>query len=240
MWEMEAMKERKKPKFKIGDTVVITIYGTVGKVTDVKWLDGMHVYGINGSEGLFMESSLQNLSEYEGHVTEKERIDIEYRYFIGDLVQVKGYGTDLFKIVGFRTEIWRYKEDAWEDVIYELARIKDGEWLEAGDEELTLVADAENAEMFIQKLGLLFFSNKKKPLEFQSTTSRYRKREKQFLEERKEQSQLIDTLLDIYNDYALLYQFFQDEEYKQIMRMIVRKLELIVANSRSLHQKPWQ
>lgn len=32
------MKERKKPKFKIGDTVVITIYGTVGKVTDFNFL----------------------------------------------------------------------------------------------------------------------------------------------------------------------------------------------------------
>ncbi|MED3792304.1 hypothetical protein AB1L07_00720 [Niallia alba] len=32
------MANRKKPKFKIGDTVVITIYGTVGKITDVKIL----------------------------------------------------------------------------------------------------------------------------------------------------------------------------------------------------------
>ncbi len=29
------MANRKKPKYKIGDTVVITIYGTVGRVTDV-------------------------------------------------------------------------------------------------------------------------------------------------------------------------------------------------------------
>jgi hypothetical protein len=32
------MGKRKKPKYKIGDTVVITMYGTVGKVTDVKFL----------------------------------------------------------------------------------------------------------------------------------------------------------------------------------------------------------
>lgn len=236
MWEMEAMKEKKKPKFKIGDTVVITIYGTVGKVTDIKWLDGMHVYGINGSEGLFMESSLQNLSEYEGSIMEKEQIDIEYRYFIGDLVQVKGYGADLFKVVGFRTEIWRYKEDAWEDVIYELARIKDGEWLEAGEEELTLVADAENAESFIQKLGLLFLANKKKPLELQNPIPTHKKAEKQFLDEQKEQSQIIDALLDIYNDYSILFELFQDDEYKHMMRMVVRKLQLIVRKSRSLHQ----
>lgn len=238
MWELEAMKERKKPKYKIGDTVVITIYGTVGKITDVKWLDGMYVYGINGSEGLFMESSLQNLSEYEGQIMEKEQIDIEYRFFIGDLVQVKGYGADLFKVVGFRTEIWRYKEDAWEDVIYELARIKDGEWLEAGEEELTLVADAENAESFIQKLGLLFLANKKqkKPLDLKKPAQTHRKEEMQFFEKKKEQGELIDALLDIYNDYSNLYKLFQDEEYKKIMRMVVRKLQLLVRNSRSLPQ----
>lgn len=232
------MKERKKPKFKIGDTVVITIYGTVGKVTDVKWLDGMHVYGVNGSEGLFMESSLQDINEYEGSITEKEQIDIEYRYFIGDLVQVRGYGADLFKIVGFRTEIWRYKEDAWEDVIYELARVKDGEWLEAGDEELTLVADADSADTFIQKLGLLYLANKKQnPVEVHEPMLAHRKAEKQILDEKKELRQTIDALLDIYNDYSVLYNLFQDEEYKHIMRVVVRKLQLLVSNNRSHNQR---
>lgn len=232
------MKERKKPKFKIGDTVVITMYGTVGKVTDVKWLDGMYVYGINGSEGLFMETSIQYLSEYEGSILEKEQIDIEYRYFIGDIVQVKGYGSDLFRVVGFRTEIWRYKEDAWEDVIYELSRVSDGEWLEAGDEELILIADAESADTFIQKLGLLYLVNKKqKPVELQEPINSYRKAEKQLLNEKKELSQLIDGLLDIYNDYSVLYEMFQDEEYKQIMRVILRKLQSIVNNGRSLNEK---
>lgn len=35
---MEEMSKKKKPKYKIGDTVVITIYGTVGKVTDFNFL----------------------------------------------------------------------------------------------------------------------------------------------------------------------------------------------------------
>ncbi|WP_090749912.1 hypothetical protein [Mesobacillus persicus] len=74
---------------------------------------------------------------------------------------MKGYGSDLFKIVGFRTGICRYKEDSWEDIIYELSRIKDGEWLEAGEEELTLIADAESADVFIKKFGLLWNTDKK-------------------------------------------------------------------------------
>ncbi|WP_102274893.1 hypothetical protein [Cytobacillus massiliigabonensis] len=226
------MSDRKKPKYNIGDTVVITMYGTVGKITDVKWLDGMYVYEVNKSEGLYMESSLQLLSDYEGEVLEKEHIDIEYKYFFGDLVQVKGYGSDLFKIMGFRTEIWRYKEDAWEDIIYELSRISDGEWLEAGEDELTLVADAESADVFIKKLGLLYLMNKKEKLpeiKAQNGTT-FRKAERELLANIKEKRMLIDGLLDIYNDYRILYEMFQDDDYLHIMRVIVRKLKLIVNN----------
>lgn len=223
------MENKKKPKFKIGDTVVITIYGTVGKVTDCKWLDGMHVYEVNKSEGLYLESSLQLLSEYDGDIIEKEQVDIEYQFFFGDLVHVKGYGTDIFKIVGFRTEIWRYKEDAWEDVIYELSRINDGEWLEAGEEELTLLADAESADAFMQKLGLLYFMNKKEKLpEINEQKKQFRKAEKELLRSIKERKQLIDGLLDIYNDYRILYEMFHDEEYKHIMKIIVRKLKYLM------------
>lgn len=226
------MEKRKKPKFNIGDTVVITIYGTVGKVTDVKSLDGLHVYEINKSEGLFLESSLQMLSEYDGKLLEKEQIDIEYKYFFGDLVQVKGYGSDLFKVVGFRTEIWRYKEDAWEDVIYELSRIKDGEWLEAGEEELTLVADSDSAETFIQKLGLLFSANKevKPAINLEKKTANSKSGEKEELRRIHQKRNTIDNLLDIYNDYLVLYKWFNDEEYAHVMRVILRKLSILLSN----------
>ena len=45
-------------------------------------------------------------------------------------------------------------------VIYELSRIGDGEWMEASEVGLTLLADVENAEAFMQKLGLLYFIKK--------------------------------------------------------------------------------
>ena len=187
------MANRKKPKYKIGDTVVITIYGTVGRVTDVKWLDGKYVYEVNKSDGLFLESALQMLSEYDGTVVEQEQIDIEYKFFFGDLVQVSGYGADLFKVVGFRTEIWRYKEDAWEDVIYELSRVSDGEWLEAGEEELTLVADAESADTFIQKLGLLYLVNKQdQAVKNTNLKNLIRKAEFEEIERKKEKKELIE------------------------------------------------
>ncbi|MFS0637583.1 hypothetical protein AB1K84_16905 [Mesobacillus foraminis] len=204
-------------------------------LTNVKWLDGLYVYEINKSQGLYLESSLLPLSEYEGKLLEKEHIDIEYKFFFGDLVQVKGYGSDLFKIVGFRTEIWRYKEDSWEDVIYELSRIKDGEWLEAGEEELTLVADAESAEVFIQKLGLLY-SNEKKALpapanDKKSAAPNTRKNaEKDELRKKNKKRIQIDSLLDIYNDYRILYNWFGDDEYAHVMKVVLRKLAIIVNN----------
>ncbi len=233
---MEDMKRRNIPKYKVGDTVVITMYGTVGKVTDVKWLDGKFVYEVNKSDGLFVESGLQLLSEFEGTLVEHEQIDIEYQFFFGDLVQVSGYGSDLFKVVGFRTEIWRYKEDAWEDVIYELSRVSDGEWLEAGEEEITLVADAESADTFIQKLGLLYLvNNEEKQVTVSQKQNLVKKAELEAIERKKEKRQLIDHLLDIFNDYKILYQLFQDQEYYQVMRVILRKLKSVVNDDGKSH-----
>lgn len=212
------------------------MYGTVGKITDVKWLDDKYVYEVNKSEGLYLESGLQLLSEFEGNVMEQEHIDIEYKFFFGDLVQVTGYGSDLFKVVGFRTEIWRYKEDAWEDIIYELSRISDGEWLEAGEEELTLVADSDSAETFIQKLGLLHSINKQqKQVKLEKYPQGFRKAELEEMDRKKEKKQLIDHLLDIYNDYRILYEMFGDQEYYHVMRVVLRKLQTLVNNDGKSH-----
>lgn len=142
---------------------------------------------------------------------------------------MKGYGAELFKVVGFRTEIWRYKDNAWEDVIYELARIKDGEWLEAGEEELILVADAESADMFIKKLGLLYLANKPQALlNLPEPKNPIRKREREELNNTMDKKEYIDFLLDVYNDYRLLYDLFHDDEYRKVMQVVLKKLTSVV------------
>lgn len=229
---VEAMAKRKKPKYTIGDKVVIIAYGTVGEITDIKWIDGKYIYEINTNEGLFIEERLQLLSEYEGNAVDKEHIDIEYQFFFGDIVQVKGYGTDLFKVVGFRTEIWRYQEDSWEDVIYELSRITDAEWLEAAEDELTLVAEAEHADTFIQNLGYLYMMDKEKstlklPEPKPTPKVDIHVNEKEIEQKQKE---LIDNLLDVYNDYQLLADMFEDPEYVKIQKGILRKLKRLFNN----------
>lgn len=224
------MGNNKQPKFSIGDTVVITIYGTVGKITDVEFLDGAYVYEVNYSDGLYVEKSLEHIDDYKGEILlEKEQINIEYKFLLGDLVQVDGYEHDYFKIVGYRTEIWRYKDNAWEDVIYELMRISDNEWLEAHEEEMTLIAEATRAEAIIQKLETLYSSNKKGSEQVIYKQNNPRKGEKNKKMTTKEQKQNIDGLLDLYNDYRRLFQEFGDDEYRYIMNIALGNLRKATA-----------
>lgn len=222
------MGRRRKSKFEVGETVVIAIYGTVGKVTKAQWLDGTYVYEINHSEELYKEESILLLSEFEGEVLEKEHIDIEYKFIIGDIVQIKDQKNDFYKIIGFRTEIWRYKDRSWEDIIYELARIGDGEWMEANEVNLMLLADVDHAEAFMQKLGLLYFIKnqgqevKELPLTMNKENSGDPIDHKQ--------NEKINRLLDIYNDYRILYEWFKDEEYVQVMKAAILELENITKN----------
>ncbi|MBB6446540.1 hypothetical protein [Bacillus benzoevorans] len=192
----------------------------------MKWLDGIYVYEVNKGDGLYKESTLRLLSEYDGEIVEQEHIDIEYKFFIGDLVQVKGKGADLYKIVGFRTEIWRYKDDAWEDVLYELSRIDDEEWLEAGEEDLILLADSDNAEAFMQKLGLLYSINKQQQMKKQAEESvGLGKKDPASNQDPLRHEKQINRLLDIYNDYFFLFKWFGDEEYLQVMKAAIRELK---------------
>ncbi|WP_050615294.1 hypothetical protein [Bacillus testis] len=227
------MGNKKKARYKVGDTVVITMYGTVGKVTDVKFIEGSFVYEVNYSEGLYLEPLLVSVEEYDGNlVQDKEEINIEYRFFFGDLVQVDGYEEEYFKVIGFRTEIWRYKENAWEDVVYELSRLSDGEWLEAHEDELILIADAESADAHFQDLGLMYPLKKTKPAKEMKKQEAALKAEVRTLQELQEQKLVIDQLLDLYNDYAALYQTFRDEEYKKVMLLTLLKLKNLSSHSR--------
>lgn len=205
------MKNHKNPKYEIGDIVVVTKYGSVGKITNIKLIDGQYLYEVNDSGGLFKENGIMLLTDYKGELFDKEQIDIEYKFFFGDLVQVKGYKDELFKVVGFRTEIWRYQEDAWEDIIYELTRIHDGEWLEADEAELILIADSEHADAFLRKFGFVYPAIKtNKPLLIPPPNEQL--------------GHKIDCLLDKYNDYKTLYLMFHDENYVSTLRTIERQL----------------
>ena len=45
------------------------------------------------------------------------------------------------------------------------------------------------------------------------------------MQEKEEFNRMVDGLLDIYNDYRILYEMFGDNEYKKIMEVVITKLK---------------
>ncbi|MFN2745708.1 MULTISPECIES: hypothetical protein [Bacillus] len=217
------------PKFKVGDVVVVVMYGTVGTVTKVHKIDKHFLYEVNHNEVLYFESSLQLYKDYDGVIVETEKLDIEYGFLIGDVVYVKDYGKELFKITGHRTEIWRYVEDGWEDIIYELTRLKDGEWLETEEEDLTLVLRTYEMDQFVHQLLFVHYVGEAgqeldEPISEKVLLPSATDNEEQE-HEREMAVAVVDELLDIYNDYKVLYEMFQDAEYKEMMNFVLNSLK---------------
>ncbi|RAK18454.1 hypothetical protein B0I26_11086 [Anoxybacillus vitaminiphilus] len=221
-----------KPKFAIGDIVVNTLYGTVGTITDIKMLDGTFLYEINHSNSLFLEHTLILLSDFDGHLLVIEEIEIELPYFFGEIVQVKNQGSDLYKIVGVRTEIWRYQDERWEEVIYELTHLTDGKMLEASPDELTPIAPNDHSLLFVQDIAWLSPVSKDEP-EREERMYMYKKSEQEWRQAKKKYKELIDELLDTYNDYQRLYEWFHDEEYKKAMEMTLKNLQNLVTKKQN-------
>lgn len=217
--------KRKKPKFKIGDTVVITMYGTVGIITNIQMMDEEFLYEVNHGESLYFENSLEYIADYEGSVYESEMVEVELKFNIGDLVYVKGYGKEVFKIVGYRTELWRYQNDAWEEVTYELVRFRDGEWLEATTDELKMVIQRKDAEKHLQNIHIIKYIAGLKDQKTLPALKSEKKENGQEERKKTQQTNIIDSMLDLYNDYKLLYEFFGDEEYKEMMNNVIQYLK---------------
>ncbi|MEC2873045.1 hypothetical protein ACIQHV_06550 [Bacillus bombysepticus] len=209
------MARKKQPKYNVGDIVVITLYGTVGKITNMKVLDGVYVYEVNNHDGFYVEQTLQHVTGQDMKKGDTEWIELNYNFTFGDLVQVTGYDKDVFRIVGFRTEVWRYKNDAWEDTIYELSRITDGEWLEADESDLTLLANAQTANAILKKMKQDKAGMNKLDLGKLKSINNSKK-----VSVKTNRQEIIDGLLDIYNDYQLLFDTFKDEEYKIVMDVV--------------------
>ncbi|MED4588101.1 hypothetical protein P9304_05110 [Priestia flexa] len=190
-------------------------------------MDGLFVYEINHSEGLFLEDTIELLEDYDGQILVQERVELEYKYFFGDIVQVFNYGKELFKIIGIRTEIWRYKEDAWEDIVYELSRVTDGEWLEASEEELILVTPHEETENYVQNIDMLYLGKEIKKTELLPTMKKQNGHGKEEMKLTKEKHEIINGLLDVYNDYKTLHEMFQDDEYVEVMNLVLKHLHKI-------------
>jgi hypothetical protein len=210
-----------KPKFQIGDKVVITSYGTIGTVTHIEHYNGIYFYKVNSSEVLFTSSELKLAEDIEeSSYEEDDVINIEYKFNFGDIVLVDGYEDDLFKVVGYRTEMWRYPNDSWEVVIYELSRITDGEWLEAEEDEMTFISSQKNIDDLKMLNNNHSPSSNNQKLKNKNDISRMNKLSTKKLENESQ----IDDFLDMYNDYKFLYDKFGDTEYKKKLKRILTQL----------------
>jgi hypothetical protein len=70
-------------------------------------------------------------------------------YNFGDLVIVIGHYPNLFEVDGRRTEHWEYADEEWTDIVYELYDTTTNDWIEAAEEDLTLVIKADKAEEYL-------------------------------------------------------------------------------------------
>lgn len=139
-------------------------------------------------------------------------------FHFGDLVTVDGYGARIFQVESFSVIHFYSPECEDEDLVYDLIAMDTGEWLEADEQDLTLVADAGQADEYLRAnppiyygegMPMYFFGDfgyggNRKPKEPPKPTARElsaqeAERKKQ---ERKEKATQIDNLLDMRRWYA--------------------------------------
>ncbi|MCY8177739.1 hypothetical protein MOC51_22475, partial [Bacillus inaquosorum] len=113
--------------------------------------------------------------------------------------------------------------------IYELTRLKDGEWLETEEEDLTLVLRKYEMDQFVHQLLFVHYVGETAQEIGEDIASSALL---QFEGDDEDQDTLhilavsiVDELLDIYNDYKILYEMFQDEEYKDMMMFVLESLK---------------
>jgi hypothetical protein len=140
----------------------------------------------------------------------------------GDLVRITGYGNRVFQVESYYDQEWFYPDETWKDRIYELFDVGNADHIEADAGDLTLLADASQADEYLranpapfepsafpqwmtdltkdQFIGggnEMFNKPEKKPTA-RELSSQEAKRKKQA---KKEQKQKIDACLDWMNYY---------------------------------------
>ncbi len=202
-----------KPMFKMGEKVLYISLNNDGKIqSDVFTVEGIIVgdymifYELQDLAEVVMESELLPLNE-DKHtdvaVYDEQQLTFFQNFDYGDKVFVEGYGEDIYTIKGIIIEIFRYTEEEWIEISYEL--VHDGMTLYAYDEDMTLVCGKET-------------QNKKDKILMSK-------------EEREHIKKLeIDGLLDDYNDFMTLFDMFGDDEYKSLADDVLEWLQKLQKN----------
>ncbi|MDH4421302.1 MULTISPECIES: histidinol dehydrogenase [Bacillus] len=137
-----------------------------------------------------------------------------FRYFkfkLNDTVQFAENDGHMYRIVGYRLEKGFYPKDEWTHIIYELLREFDGYTMDAEEEELVKVIQVEDEYYKIQEV-----SGYRYPVKM--------KQKHQVMKVEK-----IDDLLDTYNDYKRLADFFKDLSYEQKAEELLQEMKKLRA-----------
>ncbi|MGH0430962.1 histidinol dehydrogenase [Bacillus mycoides] len=137
-----------------------------------------------------------------------------FRYFkfkLNDTVQFAEKDGHLYRIVGYRLEKGFYPKDEWTHIIYELLREFDGYTMDAEEEELVKVIQVEDEYYKIQEV------------------SGYRYPVKMKQKQQVMKGEKIDDLLDTYNDYKRLADFFKDLSYEQKAEELLQEMKRLRA-----------
>lgn len=156
-------------------------------------------------------------------------------YNFGDLVKVSGYWPRVFEVDGRRIENWQYADEEWSVIVYELTDVGNNDWIEAEESDLTIVAEAVDAESYLaanpapveapRMPGLDFDLSEffgggvdmfgKKPQEPRKPTARELSGQEAERRKaaRKEKAARIDDLLDQRNWYAAALERTNNEEF---------------------------
>lgn len=137
-----------------------------------------------------------------------------FRYFkfkLNDTVQFSENDGHMYRIVGYRLEKGFYPKDEWTHIIYELLREFDGYTMDSEEEELVKVIQVEDEYYKIQEL------------------SGYRYPVKMKQKQQVMKGEKIDDLLDTYNDYKRLADFFKDLSYEQKAEEVLQEMKRLRA-----------
>jgi hypothetical protein len=147
----------------------------------------------------------------------------------GDIVRVDGYGDRVFEVLGYRVEQYHYPDAEHTDIVFELSDAHTLEWLEADENDLTLVCREAESQQYLanaplpqsQAQVILYLAEPNATAEPTQRKLTPREESSREAERRKElrqmKAEIIDDLLDRIRDYRRLYAMFGDEEFNDVV-----------------------
>jgi hypothetical protein len=212
------MQQPKQPMYQKGDKVVYVYIDADGQehpeictVDDIILGECIVYYELLEHSEVVMESELKPLEEIE-MVEEEEHFTFTQHFDYDDEVYVEGYDDEIYIVKGVIIEIFRYKNEEWTEVSYELER--EDLCIYAYDEDMSLVSEDHRDQSKREARQNHLSHSNTEPSQL-----------KDKLELPSGENRDVNTLLDDYNDYIALYKLFGDIEYKELAESVIESLK---------------